>query len=195
MNKISPISLLSRNHFRCFRNFCSSHSHFFSWHPPSQLSRPTSFSYFYTCVFFHPRPLSSSTSVVHFHCLFSSCCTAARTSTSKTNMKSNSSQTNSSITSCDAHSFKGCNLHNSRTINWQRIKQWNNSSFNPPFFFFKINIFLLSSKKIPFEQYYRLHISGPDICETMSSNVFVLAHMYLPIDQNNLISYMQYKKL
>ena len=37
------------------------------------------------------------------------------------------------------------------------------------------NIFLLSSKKIPFEQYYRLHDSGSRIAlyETNSSNVFV----------------------
>ena len=39
------------------------------------------------------------------------------------------------------------------------------------------NVFLLSSKTIPFEQYYRLHLSGPNvaICETNSSNVFVLS--------------------
>ena len=57
----------------------------------------------------------------------------------------------------------------------------------PARLFFKImyNIFLLSSKNIPFEQYYRLHVSGPTIaiCETKSNNVFVLTHT--SFDQNN----------
>ena len=47
------------------------------------------------------------------------------------------------------------------------------------------NVFLLSSKTTPFEQYYRLHLSGPNIaiCETKSNNVFVLTHT--SFDQNN----------
>ena len=47
------------------------------------------------------------------------------------------------------------------------------------------NVFSLSSKKIPFEQYYRLQVSGPTIaiCETKSNNVFVLTHA--SFDQNN----------
>ena len=47
------------------------------------------------------------------------------------------------------------------------------------------NIFLLSSKHIPFEQYYRLRVSGQNIaiCETKSNNVFVLTHT--SFDQNN----------
>ena len=40
------------------------------------------------------------------------------------------------------------------------------------------NFFLLSSKKVPFEQYYRLHLTGPKNarCELSSSHVFVLDH-------------------
>ena len=64
----------------------------------------TSFSHFHPCVFFLPRPLSSTTSVVHLHCLFSSSSKAAITT--KTNMKSTSSQTNATITSYNAHSLK-----------------------------------------------------------------------------------------
>ena len=47
------------------------------------------------------------------------------------------------------------------------------------------NVFLLSSKKIPFEQYYCLHVSGPTIaiCERKSNNVFVVTHT--SFDQNN----------
>ena len=45
--------------------------------------------------------------------------------------------------------------------------------------------FLLSSKKIPFEQYYRLHVSGPTnaICENKSITVFVPTH--ISFDQTN----------
>ena len=47
------------------------------------------------------------------------------------------------------------------------------------------NVFLLSSKKIPFEQYYRLHLSEPNvaICEKKSNKVFVLSHT--SFDKNN----------
>ena len=53
--------------------------------------------------------------------------------------------------------------------------------------FFKImyNKFILSPKKILFEQYYRLHILGPTIAvsEIKSNNVFVLTHK--SFDQNS----------
>ena len=47
------------------------------------------------------------------------------------------------------------------------------------------NIFLLSPKRIPFEQYYRLLSPGPTIafCETKLNNVFVPTHT--SFDQND----------
>ena len=49
------------------------------------------------------------------------------------------------------------------------------------------NIFLLSKKKFPFEQYYRLHAAGSRvaICETTSNNVFVLPDS--SFEQNNFV--------
>ena len=145
---------------------------------------PTSFGQLLSRTFFPPRPLSTATSVVSFHCLFSSSSTV--TMTSKTNMKSISSQTNTTIAAYNAHSLQVA-IFKTLTINIGN--ELNNGIFAPSTrrAFFKImsNIFLISSKKIPFEQYYRLHVSGPTIaiCETKASNVFVLAHA--SFDQNH----------
>ena len=178
--------LFRLNHFICFRTFFSSH------YPPSfcvasslSVFDSTSSSHFHPCVFFHPRLLCSTTSVVPSRCLFSSSSTAAMTSLSKTNVKSTSSQTNNTITSYNAHSlkaaiFKTLALKIGNELNIGTIAH----STRRAFFKIMYNIFLLSSKKIPFVQYYRLHISGHTIaiCETQSSNVFVLAQK--SFDQN-----------
>ena len=99
----------------------------------------TTFRHLLSMTFFRSRPLSSATSAVSFYFLFSSSSTAAMTSPSKKTMKSTSSQINTTFTSNNAHSlkaavFKTLALQTSCTKIWQRIKQWKNCSFNPPFF-------------------------------------------------------------
>ena len=99
---------------------------------------------------------------------------------SKTIMKSTPSQTNTTVPSYNAHALKVGNELNNGTIA---------PSTRRAFFKIMYNIFLLSSKKISFEQYYRLHLSGPNvaICETKSNNVFVITHT--SFDQNFFTSY------
>ena len=98
---------------------------------------------------------------------------------SKTILKSTSSQTNTAVPSHNAHSLKAA-LFKTRAL--KVGNELNNGTIAPStrraFFKIMYNVFLLSSKKIPFEQYYRFHLSGPNvaICETKSNNVFVLSH-------------------
>ena len=107
-------------------------------------------------------------------------------SSSKTTTKSTSSQTNVTSQTINAHSLKAAIF---KTLALEKGNELNNGSIAPSTrrAFFKIlyNIFLLSTKLIPFEQYYRLHILGPHIaiCETKSNNVFVLS--YTSFDQKN----------
>ena len=101
-------------------------------------------------------------------------------------MISTSSQTNTTVPSYNSHSlqaatFKTLALKIGNELNYRTIAP----STRQAFFNIMYNIFLLSSNKIPFEQYNRLHASGPTIatCETKSINVFVLTHT--SFDQNN----------
>ena len=90
---------------------------------------------------------------------------------------STSGQTNQTDPSFNAHSLKAAIC---KTLALKIGNEINNDTIAPSTrrAFFKIlyNIFLLSSKKIPFEQYYRLPVWRPRIaiCETNSSNVFVI---------------------
>ena len=98
--------------------------------------------------------------------------------TSKTIMKSTSSQTNTTVPSYNAHSLKAAIFE---TLALKVGNELNNGTIAPstrPAFMIMSNVFLLPSKKIPFEQYYRLHLPGPNvaICKTKSNNVFVLTH-------------------
>ena len=94
-------------------------------------------------------------------------------------MKSTSFQTNTTVPSYNAHSSKAAIF---QTLALKVDNELNNGTTAPSTrrAFFKIMyfVFLLSSKKIPFEQYYRLHLSEPNvaICETKFNNVFVLSH-------------------
>ena len=107
-------------------------------------------------------------------------------SSSKTTMKSTSSQTNVTSPSFNAHYLKAAIF---KRLALKIGNELNNGSIAPSTrgVFFKImyNIFLLYSKKIPFEQYYRLNILGPNIaiCEPKSNTVCVLTHT--SFDQNN----------
>ena len=106
--------------------------------------------------------------------------------TSKTTMKSASSQTSTTVPSNNAHSLKAAifktialkigNVLNNGTIALSTLRR---------FFEIMYNVIVLSSKMIPFEQCYRLHLSGPNtaICETKTNNVFFLTHT--SFDQNN----------
>ena len=102
-------------------------------------------------------------------------------------MKSTSSQTNTTVPSYNALSLKTAIF---KTLALEVGNELNHGTISPStrraFFKIMYNVFLLSSKKIPFEQYYRLHVSGPTIaiCETKSNDVFVLSHT--PFDQNNV---------
>ena len=101
-------------------------------------------------------------------------------------MKSTFSQTNATSPSYNAHSLKAAIF---RTLALKVGNELNNGTIAPStrraFFKKMYNVFLLSSKLIPFEQYYRLHLSGPNvaICELKSNNVFVLSHT--SFDKNN----------
>ena len=72
-------------------------------------------------------------------------------------MKSTSSQTNATILSNNAHSLKAAIF---QTLALKVGKELNNGTIAPStrraFFKIMYNVFLLSSKKIPFVQYYRL---------------------------------------
>ena len=106
--------------------------------------------------------------------------------TSETVMKSASSQTNNTVPSYNAHSLKAAVF---KTLALKVGNELNNGTIAPSTLraLFKImyNVFLLSSKKIPFEQCYRLHLPGPNIaiCGKKSNNVFVSTHT--SFDQNN----------
>ena len=95
----------------------------------------------------------------------------------KTSTVSTSSQTNQTVSSFNEHSLKAPIF---KILALKIGNEINNSTIAPSIrrSFFKIlfNLFLLSSKKIPFEQYYCLRVSGPRIaiCETNTSNVFVI---------------------
>ena len=101
-------------------------------------------------------------------------------------MKSISTQTNQTVSPYNPHSLKAAIL---KTIALKLGNESNHGTISPStrqaFFKIMYNVFLLPSKKIPFEQYYRLHVSGPKIaiCEIKSNNVFVLTHT--SFDQNN----------
>ena len=135
--------------FCCSRNFYSSHSPS-SFLVTSSLSvvHPTTFSHLLFKTFFRHRPISSVTSVVPFHCLFSSSSTAAMTSPCKTTLKSTSSQTNTTITSKKAHSLKAAIF---KTLALKIGNELNIGTIAPStrHAFFKImyNIFLLSQKR------------------------------------------------
>ena len=107
------------------------------------------------------------------------------TSSSKTTMKSTSRLTNTTVSLYNPHSLKAAIF---KTLALKIGNELNNGTIAPStrqaFFKSMYNSFLLTSKKIPFEQYYRLHVSGPTIaiCETKSNNVFVLTHT--SFDQN-----------
>ena len=151
---------------------------------------PTSSSYFHPFVFFHPRPLNSATAVVPLHCLFSSSSTAAMTS--KTNMKSTSKQT---VSSSIAHSLKTAIF---KTLALKIDNEISNGTIAPSTrrAFFKIlyNIFVLYSKKIIFEKYYRIHLRGTRIavCETTAMS---LSSIELLLNKIISISSMPCKKL
>ena len=104
----------------------------------------------------------------------------------KTIMKSAFCQTNTSVPSYNAHSLKAAIF---KTLALKVGNELNNGTNVPStrraFFKIMYKVFLLSSKKIPFEQYYRPHLSSPNIaiCETKSNNVFVLTHT--SFDHNN----------
>ena len=109
---------------------------------------------------------------------------------SKTNIKPStvytSSQTKQTVASFSAHSLKAAI---SKTLALKIGNEINNGTIAPSTrrVFFKIlyNIFLLCSKKVPFEQYYRLHFSEPRIAfrETNSNNVFLIDRT--TFEQNN----------
>ena len=94
---------------------------------------------------------------------------------SETIMKSTSSQTNTTVI------FKILALIIGNELNNGTIAP----STRRAFFKIMYNVFLLSSKKIPFEQYCQLYLSEPNVatCETKSNNVFVLSHT--SFDENN----------
>ena len=78
---------------------------------------------------------------------------------SKTKMKSTFSQTNATIPSYSAHSLKAAIF---KTLALKVGNELNNGTIVPStrraFFKKMYNVFLLSSKMIPFEKYYRLHL-------------------------------------
>ena len=147
---------------------------------------PTTLRHLLSRTFCSPRPFSSTTPVVSVHCLFSSSSSAPMTSSSKTTMKSTSSQTNTTVLLYKPHSLKAAIL---KTLALKIGNELNNGTIAPStrqhFSTIMFTFFFLSSKKITFEQYYRLHVSGPTvaICEIKSNNVFVLTHS--SFDQNN----------
>ena len=93
---------------------------------------------------------------------------------------------NTTVPSYNAHSLEAAIC---KTLALKVGNELNNGTIAPSsrraFFKITYNVFLISSKKIPFEQYCRLHLSGPNvaICETKSNTVFVLTHT--SFDQNN----------
>ena len=88
-----------------------------------------------------------------------------------------SNETIQTVSSFNAHSLKAAIFE---TLALKIGKEINNGTIAPStrraFFKFLHNIFLSYSKNIPFEQFNRIHKSGPliAICETNSSNVFVI---------------------
>ena len=136
---------------------------------------PSTLRHFFSRTFCSPRPFDSASSAVSINCLFSSSSTATMNS-SKT-MKSISTQTNNTVSSYNPLSLKVAIF---KTLALKNGNELDDGTISPStrqaFFKIMYNVFLLSSKTIPFEQYYRLHVSGPTIaiCETKSNNVFVL---------------------
>ena len=170
--------------FCCFRNFYSSHSPFSFFVSPSlSVVHPSALRHFFSRTFCSPRSFGSATSVVSINCLFSSSSSTAMNS-SKT-IKPISNHTNNTVPSYNPHSLKAA----IKTLALKIGNGLNNGTISPStrkaFFKIMYNVFSLSSKKIPFEQYYRLHVSGPSFafCETKSNKVFVLTHT--SFDQNN----------
>ena len=151
---------------------------------PFSVVHPTSFSQFFSRPFFRPRPFSPVSSVVSFNCFLCSSSTTAMTS--KTIMKSTPCQTNTTVSSYSAHCLKASIF---KTLALEVGNELNIGTIAPStrraFFKIMYNVFLLSTKKFPFEQYHRLHLLGPKIVirETKSNNVFVLTHT--SFDQNN----------
>ena len=101
-------------------------------------------------------------------------------------MKLISTQTNNTVSSYNRHSLKAVIF---KTLAFKIGNGLNHGTISPStrqaFFKSMYNVFLLSSKKKPFEQYCRLQVSGPTIaiCETESNNVFFLTHT--SFDQKN----------
>ena len=145
---------------------------------------PTSFSHLFAKTFFCHRSFCPAPSSISFNRFVSSSSTA--TLNCKIIIKSASSQTNTTVPSYNAYSLKAAIF---KTLALKVGNELNNGTLAPStrLAFFKImyNVFRRLSKKIPFEHYYRLHLSGPNvaICETKYYNVFVLAHT--SFDQNN----------
>ena len=169
---------------RCFRNFYSSHSpSSFLVASSRSIVHPTYFSHLFSWIFFCPRPFSPAP-VVSINCLLISSSSATMNS-SKT-MKSISTQTNQTVSSYNSHSLEAAIF---KTLALKLGNELNHCTISPStrqaFFKNMYNDFLISTKKIHFEQYYRLRVSRPTIaiCETKSSNVFVLSH--ISFDQNN----------
>ena len=99
---------------------------------------------------------------------------------------STSSETNQTVSSFNAHSLRAEIV---KTLSLNFGNDINNGTIAPStrraFFKRLHNIFFLYSKKILYEQYYRLHISGLPIaiCQTNSSNLFVIDRT--SFEQNN----------
>ena len=133
-------------HFRYFRNFYSSHSpssflveFSLSDIHPTTISQPFARTFFCSWSF-SPAP------VISFNRANSS--SSTRKMTSKTIMKSTSSQTNTTVPSYNAHSLKAAIF---KTLALKVGNELNNGTIAPPtrraFFKIKYNVFSLSSKR------------------------------------------------
>ena len=159
------------HHSFCFRNIFSSHSHPF-------------FVVFYFTDF-HASCLSHLQSMVHIHlesfCQSQSVPIHRLISSSKKNSKtktvSTSSQTNKTVGNSNVDTLKVATF---RTLAMKLANELNADNISPntrrASFKIKYNNFLLSTKTILCEHYYRLHASGPKIAiyGTTSSNVFII---------------------
>ena len=145
---------------------------------------PSTLRHFFSRTFCSPRPFDSASSAVSINCIFSS--SSSATMNSFKTMKSISTQTNNTVSSLNPHSLKAALF---KTLALKIGNEFNHGTISPTtrqaFSKIMYNVFLLSSKKIPFEQYYRFLVFGPTIaiCETKSNNVFVLTHT--SFDLNN----------
>ena len=155
---------------------------------------PSTLRLFFSRTFCSPRPFDSASSAVSIHCLLSSSSTA--TMNFSTTMDSISTQTNNTVSSCNPQSLKAAIF---KTLAPKIGNELNLGTISPStrqaFFKIMYKVFLVSSEKIPFEQYYRLHVSGPTIaiCETKFNNVFVLTQTHLI--RITFTFYMLFKKL